>query len=61
MNNLIEDIQFMLAHREHPERIATRLNTTPTALARRLNRHGHHQLAQPFEQTAKANRKKAAA
>ena len=43
-----EDLNFMLNHREHPENIAARLNTNCTALARKLARHGRHDLARHF-------------
>ena len=46
---VVEDVRFLLDVGEHPERIAARLDTTLSALARQLSRWGSRDLAIPFE------------
>lgn len=53
---VIEDVEFMLATGEHPARIIKRLDTTPWALAVRLNRAGKRDLARIIEREAKRGR-----
>ena len=44
----VEDVAWMLAHGEHPTRIAARLGRTVTAVEQLLRREGRYDLAQPF-------------
>jgi hypothetical protein len=42
---LVEDLQWLLDHRVHPDRIRGRLGITPEAVTARLKRQGHRDLA----------------
>jgi hypothetical protein len=42
---LVEDLHYLLDHGEHPTRIPGRLGITPEAVAARLKRQGHRELA----------------
>lgn len=44
--DLVEDVEWMLSWRTHPQEIAHRLGVTPGALERRLIRYGRRDLAQ---------------
>ena len=46
----IEDIDWMLTHGEHPDRIAARLHTTLGALTQTCRRHNRHDLANTLHQ-----------
>ena len=46
----IEDIDWMLAHGEHPDRVAARLHTTLGALTQTCRRHNRHDLANTLHQ-----------
>lgn len=46
---VLEDVQFMLANREHPDWIAARVGYKRTALARFMYRNGHPELARIFD------------
>ena len=50
---LIEDVEFFLDWNEDPERIAKRLGTSVTALAKKLRANGRGDLAVPFERARK--------
>lgn len=56
--HLIEDIEFLLSLRTHPEHIANRLGRTPAALEAKLRRLGRDDLARPF--SAAVTRERAA-
>ena len=45
---VVEDVAFLLAHGEHPTRIAARLGRTVTAVEQLLRRERRFDLAQPF-------------
>ena len=51
---LVEDVTFLLDHREHPTMIARRLGRTVNALEKALRRAGRHDLANHFNAEQRA-------
>jgi hypothetical protein len=42
---LVENLQWLLDHRVHPDHMRPRLGRTPEAVTARLKRQGHRELA----------------
>lgn len=54
--DLIEDVEFLLAWGEHPQRIAARLGTTVTAIEKALRTYGDRDHARLFAAEHKGRR-----
>jgi len=57
IGDLVENVEFLLSVREHPENIARRQGYTMAALARRLARHGRADLSAHFDRDRSETRR----